>query len=358
MTMEHRDDGRSLTDVGEYRLHAILEDLVNVGGTRDIGDDCAVIELSEERSLLVNVDRLANGVAPHMRARLCVAQTLSDIICMGGTPQSFLVTLTLPRDTTVQVLRDLTSNIRADLETYGARLVGGDTKEGPNFHMVGIGLGTAPTKSLVRRVGAEPGMLIGVTSAARRPWGTRWAHAVISAFRLEVPDALAEACREADYMLTLPFEETRAMISTGLLRAGLDLSDGIGGGLKILSRVSQVGASIDRASLRRLVDPTLRPITDALGLPLECMVLSPGYNWENMYAVDKRDVDSVTAAAQASGGQFTIVGEVTQEPGILLDGEEIDLERLPADEKFARDYAWEERFEAWRDNCHAILGGA
>ena len=188
--------------------------------------------------------------------------------------------------------------------------------------------------------------------------GTRWAHAVIGAFRLEVSAELAETCRAADYQLTLPFAESLAMAATGLLRAGLDLSDGIGGGLKIISRASNVGARLSRSALRSLVDPSLTPITDAIDLPLECMALSPGYNWENMYAVDKRDIDAVTAAAEASGGLFTVIGEATEESGIFLDDEEIDLAVLPADEKFAHDYAWEDRFGAWRDNCCAILGGA
>jgi thiamine-monophosphate kinase len=356
--IESDGDGKEqlLTDVGEYRVHAIIEGILNAGDMRNVGDDCAMMELSDESMLLINVDRLANGVAPHMRARLSVAQTFSDIICMGGRPESYLVALTLPRDTTLRSLRDLTSAIQSDVESYGARLIGGDTKEGTSFHMVGVGLGTASKKSLVRRVGAEPGMVIGVTSAAGGLWGPRWAHAVIDAFDLNVSDALADACREADYLLTLPLAESLAITATGHAMAGLDLSDGIGGGLKILSRASQVGVNIHRDRVRGLVDPSLQPVVKALDLPLECMALSPGYNWENMYAVPEDKVDIVTRAAMDAGGMFTIIGEVTEEMGIQLDGRKIDLELLPADEKFAKEYAWEDRFGAWQRNCHRLLG--
>jgi thiamine-monophosphate kinase len=356
-TSSKSNENALLTDIGEYQIHALLEGILNDDGVRNIGDDCAVLDISDENALLINVDRLPNGIEPYMRARLCVAQTLSDIICMGGRPSSYLMALTLPRDTSLASLQDLMLGVKTDLASYGARLIGGDTKEGAAFHMVGIGIGTVPKKYMVRRLGAEPGMVIGVTSAAKNLWGPRWAHALIETFSLKVPQSIVEACKAADYMLILPFAESLAITSTGRAKAGLDLSDGVGGGLKILARASQVGIDVRRAALRGLVDPTLGPVAQALNLPLESLALSPSYSWENMYAVHKDDVDLVTKATEAAGGAFTIIGDVTEEPGIRFDGVEIDATRLPDNEKFAHDYTWEERFEAWRSSCRAILGG-
>lgn len=350
------DELKYLTDIGEYQAHRIIENLLNVDARRNIGDDCAIYKLDDENVLLVNVDKLASNVEEYNRARLCVTQTLSDIICMGGTPESFLVALTLPRDTEVESFRVLTQALQGELASYGALLIGGDTKEGANFHMVGVGLGRTRAANLVRRVGAMPGMLIGVTSAQRRLWGLRWANAVIREFDLLVPPELAALCEQADHVIRLPYSESRAVIATGRVRAGLDLSDGVGGGLRILARASNVGVSISRDALAGLVDPRLQHVAEALDLPLECFALSPGYNWENMYVIEDTSADAVIEAARSAGGQFSVIGHITSVPKIEIDGVEVDERKLPADEKFAKSHAWENRFTAWRQNCHELLG--
>ncbi|MGH3907734.1 MAG: thiamine-phosphate kinase [Pseudonocardiaceae bacterium] len=351
----HDEHSKYLTEIGEYQAHALLEQLLNVGGRRNIGDDCAIYELDGDHVLLVNVDRLASNVEEYNRARLCVTQTLSDIICMGGTPDSFLVALTLPRDTEIESLRVLTQALQNELASYGAHLIGGDTKEGTSFHMVGVGLGRARAKSLVRRVGAAPGMLIGVTSTQGRLWGMRWANAVIRELGLAVPADVASLCEQSDHVIHLPYSESRAVIATGYIRAGLDLSDGVGGGLRILTRASNVGVSISAASLANLVDPRLGLVADALDLPLECFALSPGYNWENMYVVEDAGVEAVIEAARSVGGQFSVIGRITSDLTIRIDGAEVDEKRLSADEKFAKSHAWENRFTAWQENCHEVL---
>jgi len=345
-----------LTDIGEYQAHVALEDLLNLRGERRIGDDCAIHHIADDEVLLVNIDRLASNVEEYNRARLCVVQTLSDIICMGGVPDSFLVALTLPRTTTLQSLKDLTTALQDELASYGARLIGGDTKEGAAFHMVGVALGKAHPNYLVRRIGARPGMLIGVTSTGGRPWGARWAHAIIHELRLEVPSKLAGWCALADRTIRLPYAESQAAIATGYVRAGLDLSDGVGGGLRLLARTSDVGINLDRTALASLVDIRLVPVSRAVNLPIECFALSPGYNWENMYAVAEEGASAVAEAVRSCGGLFTVVGRTEYTPGIRLDGVNVAESRLPVDEKFAKDHTWEDRFTAWRENCRQILG--
>jgi thiamine-monophosphate kinase len=346
-------EGR-LTDIGEYQAHMLLESLLN-SDRREIGDDCAVYDLTDGNVLLVNVDRLALNVEAYNRARLCVAQTFSDIICMGGIPEALLVALTLPRDTKIRDFKELMLNLRTEVESYGARLIGGDTKEGSYFHLVGVGIGKARRAALVRRIGARPGMLLGVTSTAGRKWGLRWANAVIRELAIAVPDETSALCREADKVIRLPAYESQAVISTGHVRAGLDLSDGVGGGLRIIARASDVGVDLDWSSLTGLVDERLTPVADQLGLPLCCFSLSPGYNWENMYVVDDGSAAAVAAAAESAGGSFTIIGSTSERPGIRLGGIALDEVRLSADEKFVASHTWEDRFTAWVRNCRDIF---
>ena len=348
--------GELLTDVGEYHVHELIENLINGEGPRVIGDDCAVYELDDRESLLLNMDRLPLNVETYNRARLCVAQTLSDIFCMGGRPCSFMVALTLPRGTTLAAVETLMADLSAELARYDVRLVGGDTKEGQAFHMVGFALGRAASDRLVRRTGARPGMVVGVTSAKAKHWGLRWANALIRELDLSVPPATEALCRSADEVIELPEAESRAAIDTGRVRAGLDLSDGVGGGVRILARASAAKMVLDGGALATLPDQRLRPVAEALELPLAAFALSPGYDWENMYVVDADGVGDVVDSVASVGGRFTVIGRIGEGRGVELDGLAIDEKRLPVDEKFARDYVWEQRFSAWRDDCRAILG--
>lgn len=352
------DRAQLVTDLGEYRVHGLLEELLNGDGARTVGDDCAVYDMGGGKALLLNIDKLASNVESYNRARLCVAQTLSDIICMGGDPESFLVSLTLPRDTTVEALKSLTTGLQNELARYDTRLIGGDTKEGPAFHMVGFAMGQVRSECMVRRTGAAAGMLVGVTSTAGRQWGMRWANAIIRELRLSVPASLTELCAEADHVINLPRAESRAAIGTGHVRAGLDLSDGIGGGLRILSHASNVRIAVDRPALAGLIDSRLAPVADALELPLEALALSPGYNWENMYVVEEAGAAEVARAVDSAGGLFSVIGRVESGRGIEIGGVEIERSRVPADEKFAKEYSWENRFLAWRQNCRDLLLGS
>lgn len=346
-----------LTDLGEYGLHALLEGLINTDEKRNIGDDCAVIPLAGDEVLLVNIDRLALNVEQYNWARLGVAQTLSDIICMGGRPEAFLVALTLPREFEVASFQSYIESLRNELASYGCTLIGGDTKEGQNFQIVGVGIGRGDAAKLVRRIGAEPGMLLGVTSTGARPWGLRWANAVIRELSLKVSPELVHLCRNEDEVIRLPMAESTAVINTGLIRAGLDLSDGIGGALRILSRASKVGINLSRAALRSLVDPRVQEASAAMGLPVECFSLSPGYNWENMYVFASEDAQLLQRTVADAGGRLTVIGEVDSSMKICIEGSEVSTRMLPADEKFARDYSWNNRFGIWRDNCIKIFAG-
>src|SRR5438094_1253645 len=68
------------------------------------GDDCAVLDLGlPDRLLLFKTDAVVEGIhftaetLPEKIGYKALARCLSDIAAMGGTPNSALITLALPR---------------------------------------------------------------------------------------------------------------------------------------------------------------------------------------------------------------------------------------------------------------------
>lgn len=341
----------TLTELGEYGLHAKIAALIQGDSAeRLIGDDCAVVAVPGDESgqlLLINADRLARDVPVPTRGPLLVTQTLSDIYSMGGRPFALLVAMVLPRDATEEEALGFLASVKEVAARYDCPLVGGDTKEGTEFTAVGIGLGVVPEDQLVRRVPIRAGDLVGVTVAHGEPWGRRWALHLVESRNIEIDKELYETLTEAERSLQLPVAETRALIDRGLVRAGLDLSDGIGGGLEILAAANGVGFEIESDAIAGLVDDGLASIANALEIPLASLAFAPGYGWENMFVISPDDRSDAEAAAMAAGGRFVVIGRASAEANsILLDGRESRLFAAASDEKF-RAWAWGDRTDHW-----------
>lgn len=345
--MEMRD---SLAEVGEYSLHHRIARCLNAQiGADVVGDDAAVVALEEHQrwSLLVSTDRLAAGVPPQLRAKLLVAQTLSDVICMGGTPLGLLVAVQWPRSSSVADSVEFIQAVEQDAVRYGCHLIGGDTKEGKEFAAVGTAVAIADPDKIVRRTPAADKDLVVVTSAGARPWGARWAYQLVTHYDLQLAGGLREQLATSDLEITLPFAETPALVGPKLVRAGLDLSDGIGASLRIMSEANHLGFNVIPEALDELIDPATVPVTDALGLPLRALALSPGYMWENMYTVRDRELSRATRAVEAVGGKLTVIGEASDRfNGVLYGGRESEVIDGASDEKF-RQFAWEDRVSHW-----------
>ena len=99
-----------------------------------IGDDAAVLRLTEKESLLITTDLLTEGIhfetsstTPYLLGKKSVAANLSDIAAMGGTPLYYVVSLSIPPRTPYEFIQKLYQGMRAQAQQHGAALVGGDT---------------------------------------------------------------------------------------------------------------------------------------------------------------------------------------------------------------------------------------
>ncbi|MFC5746915.1 AIR synthase related protein [Actinomadura rugatobispora] len=344
----------SLAELGEYALHAQIAAILNTSSSgRLVGDDAAILPLgdgSDPLRLIVSVDRLAQNAAPGVRARLLVTQTLSDVICTGGTPLAMLLAVQVERHTDPAEVVDLVESVEAVCREYGCHLVGGDTKEGDAFSAVGVGLGTAQASRVIRRVPVVPGDLVGVTLAGGRRWGRRWGHHLVEHFALPVGEGVRALLAASEDDIMLPVAETAALLASGVT-AGLDLSDGLGASLRILATANSVGFTVLPDALDEIVDEAaVAPVAAHLGIRTRAFAMSPGYVWNNMYAVPAERAEQARAAARRAGGDFVVVARARPGPPEVRYGDDDAgaLIEAASDEKFRR-WAWSDRTEHWLD---------
>ncbi|MBD2160785.1 thiamine-phosphate kinase [Limnothrix sp. FACHB-1083] len=156
-----------LADVGEAgllaRLFAFCDRSV-------VGDDAALLDWPEGRSLVVTTDVLVDGVhfsdrttPPRSIGWRAVAANLSDLAAMGATPRAITVGLSLPGNCAIDWVESLYGGMADCLAQFGGAIVGGDVTRSTVATLAITAIGSVlPDRSLQRHA-AQPGDAIVVT---------------------------------------------------------------------------------------------------------------------------------------------------------------------------------------------------
>jgi len=280
-------------------------------------DDAAALTPPAGCDLVLKTDAIVGGVhffpddPPDTIAQKALRVNLSDLAAKGAQPAGFLLSLMLPEGIDDGWLEAFARGLKADADTYGCPLFGGDTDRTPGPVTISIAaFGTVPQGTMVRRAGARAGDKIVVSGSIgdaalglllRRDPGAaeRW--------RLAPPEGEHLVSR---YLLPQPRNEL-----AGALRrhasAAMDVSDGLVGDLNKLCAASDAAARIEAAHV---------PLSDAARTALAAepalieTILTGGDDYEIVAAVPARAVAELQAQASAAGVTFTVIGDVVVGP--------------------------------------------
>ena len=148
-------------DLGE---HDLLKRLQRFCPGDVVGDDGAVLAISEKKSLVVTTDVLVDKVhfsdrttSPFDVGWRAVAANLSDLAAMGASPVAITVGLSLLGTTSVSWLEAVYRGMSECLNAYGASLVGGDICRSTVVSLAITALGEVSPKRAIYRHLARPG---------------------------------------------------------------------------------------------------------------------------------------------------------------------------------------------------------
>lgn len=160
-----------INQLGEFglieKISKLFGDIIPQG-CRSIGDDCAVLPLNDNESLVVTTDMLLDGVhflrdkiSPWELGRKALAVNLSDVASMGARPYCTFLSIGLPLDCSQEWCEDFFKGYRS----LGIPLLGGDTTASHQGVVINItALGIVPNTNIKLRSGARAGDRILVTS--------------------------------------------------------------------------------------------------------------------------------------------------------------------------------------------------
>jgi thiamine-monophosphate kinase len=288
-------------------------------GALGLSDDAAFITPLPGTDLVLKTDAIVGGVhffaddPADLVARKALRVNLSDLAAKGARPLGFLLSLALPKETGEDWLANFAQGLRADAETYGCPLFGGDTDHTPGPITVSIAMfGSVPEDTMVRRAGAKPGDRIFVS-------GTIGDAALGLKLRKGANWKLSAAQREhlaLRYLLPQPRNALAEAVRLNA-SASMDVSDGLGGDLAKLARVSGVAASVEVKNI---------PMSDAVATVIAAepsaleTALTGGDDYEVVCAVPPARVAAFRVAAKAVNIPATEIGEIIEGAGARFIG--------------------------------------
>lgn len=234
------------------------------------GDDAAVFSVVGD--VVATTDAFVEGVhfrrswsSPKALGRRVVAANVADVEAMGARPVALLLALCVPLDLDPDWVVDFAAGVRAECDTAGVALVGGDTTRSRDITATGTAIGQLEGRSPVTRAGARPGDSVALRGR------TGWAATGLAllAAGVEVPLSLADA-----YAAPLVPYGAGASAATAGATSMIDVSDGLVADLKHVARASAVAIELDSSALA--VPSEIRAAAEVVGLDPRQFLLTGG----------------------------------------------------------------------------------
>ncbi|WP_038047395.1 thiamine-phosphate kinase [Thermus caliditerrae] len=301
-----------LRDLGERGLLRKLAPMgYPEGAPLPPGDDAGGVWVGKEAWLLKTDGFLyrevaLEGMGPFEVGWRGVAATASDLLCKMGQPLGFTLGLFLPPELDEAFALDLVRGAAEAAGRLGAVLLGGDTNAGGEAALTVSGFARSQ-HPLPRK--ACPGDLLYL---AGDRWGRTgaaiWAH-----YRGRSLQGFPEIREAAFY----PLPRLELLALSGLLRGGLDSSDGLA---ETLWQLAELGLRVDLEDLPLYPDVLAFAGDEAAAKEL---VLYGGEEFEAVLVVPPEAEALVLARAEAAGLPLFRAGRVGEGEGVFLQGKPV-----------------------------------
>ncbi len=279
-----------------------------------VGDDAALVDVSNGMDLAVSTDTMVSGthffpdVDPENLGHKALAVNLSDMAAMGAMPYWTMLALTLP-GVDHAWLAAFAKGFFDLADEFGVSLVGGDTTKGPLALTVTI-MGEVPAGAALRRSGAKAGNDI-------------WVSGMIGDAALAVAHRhgrvkLAEADhREAVMRLYEPTPRVRlGQALRGLATSAIDISDGLLADLTHICRLSRVGAKVELPLIP--VSPIgAKHVGSKEGL---AAIVAGGDDYELCFTAPVNSREYFAELTDVLGVPLTRIGSIARGKGVSLLG--------------------------------------
>jgi thiamine-monophosphate kinase len=327
--MSEPDKLSDIQDLGEFALiEQITKNfkLKNPTSHFGVGDDAAVISISENDVTLLSTDMLIEGIhfdltytpLKHLGYK-SVAVNVSDICAMNGTAEQITVSIAISSRFSLEAVEELYAGIYLACETFKVDLVGGDTSTAISGITISVSvLGRAKKSEVVYRNGAKEFDLLVVTGDLGAAYmGLQLLEREKAVFKansniqpdLDGYDYIMERQLKPEARVdVIQFLKKLKVLPTSMI----DISDGLASEILHICKASKVGCHlynekipIDTKTSITAIDFNLDPTTCAL---------NGGEDYELLFTINQEDFDKIKG-----NPHMTVIGHISdQKDGIYL----------------------------------------
>ncbi|WP_047552788.1 thiamine-phosphate kinase [Methylotenera sp. G11] len=296
----------------EFNLIAKYFTRATPGADLGVGDDAALLRVSEGHQLAISVDMLVAGThffhdaAPYDIGWKSLAVNISDMAAMGALPRWATLAIALP-EINEPWLAEFSRGLFACADTFKVDLIGGDTTRGPLNISVQI-MGEVTIGQALRRDGAKPGDDIWVSG--------RLGSAALGLAHLQGKTVLngevAEHC-----LLALHKPSPRTALGLALRNKAtscIDVSDGLLADLGHILEASNLGAVVTLESigchdhLRSHLDESI----------IQQCILAGGDDYELAFTAPQSQRNAIEQLGRQLNLPISLIGQTTENPGIRV----------------------------------------
>lgn len=339
-----------ISTLGEFGLIKHLTDHIETTNPEThygIGDDCAVLNYSNDKDLLVTTDLLMEGVhfdltympLKHLGYKAAMVN-LSDIYAMGGMPKQITVSIALSKRFSVEDMEDFYAGLRLACDAHQVDIVGGDTTSSRTGLAISItAIGEVEKGKAIYRNGAKETDLICVSGDLGAAYmGFQLLEREKEVYYNQIETAKTDAERMAisqpdfsgrEYLLERQMKpEARRDIIQQLREAGIhptsmmDISDGLSSELIHICTQSHCGCRIYEERIP--IDYQTAVMAEEMNMNLTTAALNGGEDYELLFTIPIADHDKVEQLKDVK-----LIGHITKESlGCALitrDGAEFTL---------------------------------
>jgi thiamine-monophosphate kinase len=317
LTHERLPGERKIIDLIVKRLHRMPRMPI------PFGDDVSGMDIGSGRLAILKCDMLVgrtdvpSGMSLRQAARKAVVMNVSDLASKGVEPRAVMVSLGLPRSTTIRDVEEIARGLDEGAREYGAYVIGGDTGECDDLVIACYLFGISKRDMTIQRNGARPGDLVAVTGE----FGNTPAGLQTLRTGRDIPSSLRETLLASVYEPKARLKEGITLAHARVLTASMDSSDGLAWSLHEIARASSVGIELDDVPISKAAFN----YAQAAGVDPVDLALYGGEEFELVVSVKKNAVKRALRAVES----LRVIGRVTRHSGnvtLLREGKQTPIE--------------------------------
>lgn len=313
-----------ISDIGgEQALIRLIQKNIKINTDEvilGIGDDAAITKSPKDKNLVLTTDMLVENIhfscSTHTAKQIgkkAAVSNISDIAAMGATPKHMLISLAIPKDTTVEFIDDLYKGITKETDRYKINIIGGNITGSPSdafiINIVIIG----ETKNEIRRSGARPDDLIMITGDLGRSGAGLYYLQNKPDINKKTGTLLKKGHMEPIHRL----KESNILKKLDCITSMNDISDGLATEIKEICEASNVGAIIYKENVP--TTEATEQLLKAIGKDTKETAFYGGEDYELLFTAAEKNTEKIRdTLKKETGTKTTIIGRIIKDKQIYL----------------------------------------